>query len=844
MPHLASSPIEQAVCSRFYSKLLLKARSSRDRELFLRSDLTKLFNKDSVNALLKCSCPDCLYWRDITNAPHGFSETHSKQIVGESTSWHSGQQKKYVIILSLLVYVRWTPLIFRFLQKKLSDELLQGDLGKLSPEILRADILPKDFGDESVNLILRLIDQHKYKFFVPNVDSFYGDFVKEVIFPFLDETEIGSGGYGTVYSFHIPTEYIKFEINWTEASYLQDLPHTGRFARKVFTLGTDIGKSDFEREVQNLEKVMKIGGTHAHPHLMRYHKAFKHGNFGVIIFPLAESNLRTVLESPDTIFPGFLDHPFWDQLLRISEALENLHSFNVREAERNGCLYGYHFDLKPANILVGFDGNFIISDFGQAYFLHPENGVYVENSVARGRGGDTSYAPPENEDRHLVDNEHLENTRKYDIWSLGCIFLEVIWFIMKGSKGVSELYDIRTEQGNWTDDRFYYLDGRRNAHLKHDLWHKTRNLMNLAPLGISRVFVENIIGLTFKMLVTNRHDRHAANQVVENLSTILEMRNATSFETSASGSAIEPRLGESGNNNTQPSFFVNGQFKIEGKSHRGKLSLEKHGRRLNMSFLRNGKCDLMEMGEALELHLLPFYALHQPPHPHRHRFSDSDFVILPKPGYLRNRFPAQFKLSSLQDSQDLHGKLLGQKIMYHKELMAASFQICEKKAKKRSVKPDNPEQAGAVQIWCLDKGLKLNDPPQHSYDGPTPRRIVVYMYKSIYFFEFDSTFRICKETEGTQILEWKPKEPSYHPFNGLVLNCLSDQEGPGIPMDAGSLEQGKMKFELIRLTFKTLEDSASFRKSYKSEKEKWSNQQKYYQSHRREIAQLNGFDRN
>ncbi|KAL9036740.1 MAG: hypothetical protein Q9214_006004, partial [Letrouitia sp. 1 TL-2023] len=638
----------------------------------------------------------------------------------------------------------------------------------------------------------------------------------------------------------IPKDYIKFE----------DPSHTGRFAKKVFMLGTNIGKVSFEREFENLQKVMKIGGPFAHPHLTRYHKVFRHGDFGVIIFPLADSNLRTVLESPNTISSNFLaeeiwDHPFWDQLLGISGALENLHSFNVPESERGGCLYGYHFDLKPANILVGFDGRFIISDFGQAHFLRPRNGVYVENSVARGLGGDTSYAPPENEDRHLVDNQHLENTRKYDIWGLGCIFLEVIWFIMKGSQGVKELYDLRTERGNRTDDRFYYLDKNQNAHLKDGLWHQTRELRTLAPLGANREFVEKMVELTFKMLMTNRNDRYAANQVVENLSYILELRNESLVKINLDVPAIESRLRESKNSNIQPSPFVSGQFKVNGKSHRGELGVRRHGRNLSVSFPQNRKCDVVEMGEASDLQLLPFYALHQPPYPRQHRFSESDLVTLPKSGYpSKNRFPAQFKLPSPQERRDLQGKLLGQHIINHRDLISASFQTREKRAKKSSVELDSPEQAGAVQIWCLDKGLKPSEPRQHYYGEPTPRHLVIYMYKSIYLIRFDSTFRVCKETGDTRILEWKPKKPSCRYFDGLLLNCPLGQEGPGIPMDTESFEQNKIKFECIRLTFKTPDDSASFRQGYKSEKERWSNQQRFYLSHRPEIAQHNGFDRN
>lgn len=112
------------------------------------------------------------------------------------------------------------------------------------------------------------------------------------------------------------------------------------------------------------------------------------------------------------------------QILGLAEALEVLHQAN--------CGHG---DLKPENILIFKRQNqpdmWKISDFGLAKFHH--------DSTQRRRGPTStrhatfSYEPPE----FLQD--HQSTSPLYGIWSMGCIILQLITWILYDFQGIVEL---------------------------------------------------------------------------------------------------------------------------------------------------------------------------------------------------------------------------------------------------------------------------------------------------------------------------------------------------------------------------------------------------------------------
>lgn len=130
---------------------------------------------------------------------------------------------------------------------------------------------------------------------------------------------------------------------------------------------------------------------------------------------------------------------------------------------------GRHGDIKPQNILWFSQENNIhghgvlkISDFGVTMFHSELTTKVLPEKV---RGVTQSYAAPEYELGNSV-------SRPYDIWSLGCIFIEFITWALLGFEGVQEFRAKRKadrhNKSNFELDDFYRISGRK---LKIHGWH-------------------------------------------------------------------------------------------------------------------------------------------------------------------------------------------------------------------------------------------------------------------------------------------------------------------------------------------------------------------------------------
>ena len=171
-----------------------------------------------------------------------------------------------------------------------------------------------------------------------------------------------------------------------------------------------------------------------------------------MIFPLADQNLRQFWANttPSSVSP----HEIIQQMSNIANALSHLH--NNLSTQDSRPMIGYHFDLKPANILIdsslsSASPQWVISDFGASY-LRPKDSRQ-ELPPHPGLG---TYEPPECQ----LD---LPQSQAYDIWSLGCIFLECAAWLMKGSGAIDafaedRLNDVEVSGNVFKDDYFFTLE--------------------------------------------------------------------------------------------------------------------------------------------------------------------------------------------------------------------------------------------------------------------------------------------------------------------------------------------------------------------------------------------------
>jgi serine/threonine protein kinase len=146
----------------------------------------------------------------------------------------------------------------------------------------------------------------------------------------------------------------------------------------------------------------------------------------------------------------------------LASALSLIHGFQLPDDRQPGRYFGRHGDLKAENIVwfpsypgcTDSDGILQITDLGLAS-LHSIGSV--SNGDPAGMLGTKTYRPPDN-------HRNLRISRKWDIWSLGCLYLEFITWIVLGFDAIVEFAELRGAEGGETDefseDYFYTTDLR------------------------------------------------------------------------------------------------------------------------------------------------------------------------------------------------------------------------------------------------------------------------------------------------------------------------------------------------------------------------------------------------
>jgi serine/threonine protein kinase len=127
--------------------------------------------------------------------------------------------------------------------------------------------------------------------------------------------------------------------------------------------------------------------------------------------------------TPQQFLGSVLDHWLWKGLLGVVDAIANLHDPQNQHVPTplNGRVVGGHFDIKPANFLIDYDCTLKLTDFGQAYLKSLAAGEEANMTAVPGT---YNYSPPPRGSSRKL-------TIAYDIWSLACVLIEVINFILE-----------------------------------------------------------------------------------------------------------------------------------------------------------------------------------------------------------------------------------------------------------------------------------------------------------------------------------------------------------------------------------------------------------------------------
>ncbi|KAG0646653.1 Calcium calmodulin-dependent kinase I [Hyphodiscus hymeniophilus] len=176
-------------------------------------------------------------------------------------------------------------------------------------------------------------------------------------------------------------------------------------------------ESSFSIEKENLLQIQQL----QHSHLIKLIATCQRGSTYYVMFPWAEGGSITDLWKREDVQRD-RTRILWSlrQMLGLVDALKALHSKNCR-----------HGDLKPDNILhfENKDETLVIADVGISKFHKEVTSLrkMKTNTTATTRSYEAPEAQPDHED---------PRSRVYDMWSIGCIFLEFAVWLLYGYRGV------------------------------------------------------------------------------------------------------------------------------------------------------------------------------------------------------------------------------------------------------------------------------------------------------------------------------------------------------------------------------------------------------------------------
>lgn len=156
----------------------------------------------------------------------------------------------------------------------------------------------------------------------------------------------------------------------------------------------------------------------------------------------AASSPVAVLSREDlTSVPGVVDYS-WPLTFPYQRKLDSLRIYFVCLAQALSYIHGSnirHKDIKPQNILIDSSGSVVVTDFGISKSF-PNQASHMTNGTWQGT---SKYASPE-----LMNRENVPRGDPSDVFSLGCVFLEMATLVL--GKSLNSLSAHHAKQKNDT----------------------------------------------------------------------------------------------------------------------------------------------------------------------------------------------------------------------------------------------------------------------------------------------------------------------------------------------------------------------------------------------------------
>lgn len=183
---------------------------------------------------------------------------------------------------------------------------------------------------------------------------------------------------------------------------------------------------EWKREAEALTEIAEL----RHDHIIQVRAVISRGNKQYFMFQWADGgSLRDFFETHERILDQAFFKEVIEQLTGLAAALDKLHNWGEGDGSWR------HGDLKPENILRFEDGTrtgtWKIADMGLARHHYAPTGR--RSGPTSTQNGTPLYGPPE-----AVTSSATARSRLYDIWSLGCITLEILVWLLDGYEELME----------------------------------------------------------------------------------------------------------------------------------------------------------------------------------------------------------------------------------------------------------------------------------------------------------------------------------------------------------------------------------------------------------------------
>jgi serine/threonine protein kinase len=274
-------------------------------------------------------------------------------------------------------------------------------------------------------------------------------------------------------------------------------------ARKQIYCNNRVKLEDLKRELEILKKL-------SHKHVVTLVGSYIQSKIlGLLLFPAAACDLRVFLDEVDEQQrKSTKSDLIWESLSQLLGRLEidkDLKSARKRLKEAYGCLtcgvqylhqnHIRHKDIKPTNILLDRGSRLFITDFG----ISRDNSDASTSITDGNERGTPKYFAPE-------VSRFEPRGRSADIYSLGCVFLEMATVYY--GESLASFEEFRTS------------DGDRSFHRSHE---KLRSWMDLLRsekvTGVEEpgTMMIGILDITEKMLAENQSRRPTISAVSQTL---------------------------------------------------------------------------------------------------------------------------------------------------------------------------------------------------------------------------------------------------------------------------------------------------------------------------------------